>query len=146
MIRLAHKLLLAKLELQEDVTGKQGLLEHNGFAEILVRGAVAGQRCGDVLPPAVLARKDKMGFPVPLHLWMRNGLGDFVRGILTSRACRERGLFRADRVDQLIEGEEPFGRRLWGLLNLEMWFRTFIDAPGEGTASGRPGCPPPESR
>ena len=101
---------------------------------------------GDLLPPAVLARKDKMGFPVPLHLWMRDGLGDFVRGILTSRACRERGLFRADRVDQLIEGEEPFGRRLWGLLNLEMWFRTFIDAPGEGTASGRPGCPPPESR
>jgi asparagine synthase (glutamine-hydrolysing) len=84
---------------------------------------------GDVLPPAVLARKDKMGFPVPLHIWMRNGLGDFVRDILTSRACRERGLFRTERVEELISGEEPFGRRLWGLLNLEMWFRTFIDKP-----------------
>jgi asparagine synthase (glutamine-hydrolysing) len=93
---------------------------------------------GDLLPPVVLARKDKMGFPVPLHLWTRDGLSDFVRGVLTSRACRERGLFRAERVERLIAGEEPFGRRLWGLLNLEMWYRTFIDAPEQGAAGGAP--------
>jgi asparagine synthase (glutamine-hydrolysing) len=92
----------------------------------------------DIIPPVVLARKDKMGFPVPLHIWTRNGLGDFVRDILTSTACRERGLFRTERIEQLISGEEPFGRRLWGLLNLEMWFRTFIDKPKEPTAREKP--------
>jgi asparagine synthase (glutamine-hydrolysing) len=92
----------------------------------------------DILPPVVLARKDKMGFPVPLHLWMKNGLGDYVRGVLTSKACRERGLFHTERIEELIGGEEPFGRRLWGLLNLEMWFRTFIDKPKEPGEPERP--------
>ena len=27
-----------------------------------------------------------------------------------------------------MNGENAFGRRLWGLLNLELWYRTFIDA------------------
>jgi asparagine synthase (glutamine-hydrolysing) len=69
---------------------------------------------------------------------MRNGLGDYVRGVLTSKACRERGLFRTERVEELISGEEPFGRRLWGLLNLEMWYRTFIDKDEAAPASEGP--------
>jgi asparagine synthase (glutamine-hydrolysing) len=87
---------------------------------------------GDLLPPAILARRDKMGFPVPMHIWTRHGLNGFVRDILTSKACRERGLFRTEAVERLLSGEEPFGRGLWGALNLEMWYRTFVDAPRAG--------------
>jgi asparagine synthase (glutamine-hydrolysing) len=93
----------------------------------------------DLVPPAVLARKDKMGFPVPFHLWTKNGMGDFARDVLMSSACRNRGLFRADRIEALISGEEAFGRRLWGLMNVEMWFRTFIDGPAiRSRKDGRP--------
>ena len=34
---------------------------------------------GDLLPSEILNRKDKMGFPVPLHLWARRTAGDFFK-------------------------------------------------------------------
>ncbi|MDD8026478.1 MAG: asparagine synthase (glutamine-hydrolyzing) [Acidobacteriota bacterium] len=99
--------------------------------KVLLKKAAAG-----IVPSSILARRDKMGFPVPLHLWARNGLGAFFRDVLTSQACRERGLFDQARVAELIGREEDFGRRLWGLLNIELWFRTFID--GSGRSGGKP--------
>lgn len=85
------------------------------------------QAFGGRLPPAVLNRKDKMGFPVPLHLWAKNKAKGFFKDILLSPSCRRRGLFNIPAVERLIEDESAFGRRLWGLINLELWFKTFID-------------------
>jgi asparagine synthase (glutamine-hydrolysing) len=75
-----------------------------------------------------------MGFPVPLHLWVRDGLKGFVRETLLSKACRERGIFDPAAVERLIDREEAYGRTLWGLLNIELWFRRFIDGAGERRA------------
>ncbi len=71
-----------------------------------------------------------MGFPVPLHLWVHNGLKGYVRDILLSKACRERGIFDPAAVERLIDQEDAYGRKLWGLLNLELWYLRFIDDPG----------------
>jgi asparagine synthase (glutamine-hydrolysing) len=84
---------------------------------------------GDILPPRILNRKDKKGFPVPLHLWARGRAHEFMRDTLLSSACRSRGMFDTDSVEKLLDAEQPFGRRLWGLLNLELWYREFVDAP-----------------
>jgi asparagine synthase (glutamine-hydrolysing) len=81
-----------------------------------------------LLPASVMARKDKMGFPVPLHLWARNRSANFFKDVLLSRACRQRGLFDPAGVERLMQREEAFGRRLWGLLNIELWYQQFIDA------------------
>lgn len=81
----------------------------------------------NILPRAILERKDKMGFPVPLHLWAKNGAGDFIKDTLLSRACRERGIFDAKKMEHLIENERAFGRTLWGALSIELWFQQFID-------------------
>jgi len=92
----------------------------------------------DLIPAPVLARKDKMGFPVPLHLWMRGTAGEFVRDVLLGRACRERGLFDPVQVERLLRHDAPFDRRLWGLLNLELWFQIFLDKtwrPGHAAAT-----------
>ena len=89
---------------------------------------------GDVLPSRILERKDKMGFPVPLHLWIQNGLRAYIRDILLSKACRERGIFDPAAVERLIENEDAYGRKLWGLLNIELWHLRFIDRQG-GTPS-----------
>jgi asparagine synthase (glutamine-hydrolysing) len=83
---------------------------------------------GDILPPRILNRKDKMGFPMPLHLWARGRANAFLRETLLSKECRSRGLFNATAVENLLGQEQPFGRRIWGLLNLELWHRQFIDA------------------
>jgi asparagine synthase (glutamine-hydrolysing) len=83
---------------------------------------------GDLLPPSVASRRDKMGFPVPLHIWARNHAKDFFADVLLSSSCRDRGLFDTDAVEKMLDQEAAFSRRLWGLLNVELWFRTFIDS------------------
>jgi asparagine synthase (glutamine-hydrolysing) len=81
----------------------------------------------DLIPPKIRARKDKMGFPVPLHLWAKGPARDFFHDILLSKTARTRGLFNPRAVEQLMRKEAAFGRQLWGLVNLELWMREFID-------------------
>lgn len=88
---------------------------------------------GDLIPEVVRNRKDKKGFPVPLHLWARRGpVRDFFRDVLLSRAARDRGMWNLPAIEALLDREHAFGRRLWGILNLELWFQTFLDAPRTG--------------
>ncbi len=89
-----------------------------------------------ILPPAILNRTDKMGFPVPLHQWAKQGAGDFIKDILLSTACRQRGIFDHLRIEQLIENERAFGRTLWGALCIELWYQTFIDSQEAATGNG----------
>jgi asparagine synthase (glutamine-hydrolysing) len=91
------------------------------------------------IPAAVLDRKDKMGFPVPFVQWARGPLRPLVAEILLGDAARSRGIYRMDAIEQLADGESPYGRELWGLLCLETWFQTFIDggAPALSNASQR---------
>jgi asparagine synthase (glutamine-hydrolysing) len=83
---------------------------------------------GDIVPERILRRKDKMGFPVPLHLWARGKAQEFMRDVLLSDSCRSRGIFDTAAVEKLLDSEQPFGRKIWGLLNLELWHRQFIDS------------------
>ncbi|HJY84659.1 MAG TPA: asparagine synthase-related protein, partial [Candidatus Binatia bacterium] len=80
-----------------------------------------------VVPPEILARKDKMGFPMPLSQWYRTSLREFVRDILFSRRSRERELFDTEALEQFLAHEQPFGRAVWGALCLELWHREFVD-------------------
>lgn len=80
------------------------------------------------LPQAVLERKDKMGFPVPLKEWWGGPVKAFIEDILLGRTCRERGLFQQQGLEAVLRKEGRYGRQIWGALCLELWFRTFIDA------------------
>jgi asparagine synthase (glutamine-hydrolysing) len=68
-----------------------------------------------------------MGFPVPLHLWMKDRTRDMVTDTLLSSRARERGIFDTKEVEKLLSNEGAFGRRVWGALSIEMWFRRFVD-------------------
>ncbi len=81
----------------------------------------------DIMPKKIMNRKDKMGFPVPLHLWAKNNAKDFILDTLLSKNARERNIINSKYVEELISAERPFGRGLWGILCLELWFQQFID-------------------
>lgn len=81
-----------------------------------------------LLPKPIFERRDKMGFPVPLHIWAKGKTRDFFQEILLSKACRERGLFNVGFIEHLIQREGTFSRVLWGLLQLELWHQQFIDS------------------
>ena len=53
---------------------------------------------GGELPDAILNRRDKMGFPVPLKEWFAGELRDFVQDMFRSRAARSRPFMNADAV------------------------------------------------
>ena len=80
------------------------------------------------LPPSILARTDKMGFPTPLNEWAAGPARDFVFDTLGSRAALTRDFVDNRRARNLLETEPRFGRGLWALLSLELWQQQFHDA------------------
>ena len=86
----------------------------------------------DRLPPAILTRP-KMGFGVPVGDWLHGQLRPLLDDTVLSDRALSRGYFRPDGVRALVD--EHVSRRadrtphVWALLMLELWFRTFIDAP-----------------
>jgi asparagine synthase (glutamine-hydrolysing) len=87
----------------------------------------------DVLPPSILSRP-KMGFPVPFASWVRTQWNDVARDVLLDRRTRQRGILEAAAVDRLLRdhaaGRTEGGDRIWTLMNIELWYRTFIDRDG----------------
>lgn len=81
----------------------------------------------NLLPPAIINRKDKMGFPVPFSQWTKGVAKEFVRTTLLSDRARQRGIYNVAEVENAVDNEKEFGRVVWGLLCLELWFRIFID-------------------
>lgn len=89
------------------------------------------QTFDDVLPAEIVGRRDKMGFPVPLKEWFASDLKDFVNDLFRSQAARSRALFNADAVLANFDKGGRFSRKIWGLMSLEMWHRTFHDKAAE---------------
>ncbi len=84
-----------------------------------------------LLPDAVIDRK-KGYFPMPALKYVRGDFLEFMRDILDSRACRERGLYRRDYVKKLLAEPEKHhtriqGSKLWHLALLEFWLQRNVD-------------------
>lgn len=82
------------------------------------------------LPVAIRERKDKMGFPVPLNLWLKKGgrARDFIGDLLGTENARTRPYLGAGlSVDAVLDSQSVYGRNLWALLSLELWHRQFVD-------------------
>lgn len=94
----------------------------NGSLKHLLRTSL-----GRDLPTQITKRKDKMGFPVPLTEWLQVGARDFLRDVLGSQRALERDLIRNDVVLDSLDKEPQFGRKIWGLLSLELWQQAFHD-------------------
>lgn len=78
------------------------------------------------LPPG-LAKRGKVGFGVPLGRWLAGPLHDTATDLLLGSDARSGELLCTDRVRSLLaenrSGTADHGKRLWALLNLELWLR-----------------------
>jgi asparagine synthase (glutamine-hydrolysing) len=78
-----------------------------------------------------------MGFPVPFAVWMRGPWSRVARDVLLDSRSRQRGIIDPAAVDRLItahaSGAAEGGDAIWSLLNLELWYRTYIDGEGVQT-------------
>jgi asparagine synthase (glutamine-hydrolysing) len=81
-----------------------------------------------IVPAKVMDRKDKMGFPVPLSVWMKEGeVRDFVSDTLLSKKSVERGIYKKSALESMISNNGVGGRQLWGALSLELWNQQYMD-------------------
>ena len=75
--------------------------------------------------------RTKVGFRVPVAKFMNEEIRAETDEILLSDRFLDRGIVRADFVRQLLtehrERSVEHGTRLWSLICLEMWYRTWID-------------------
>jgi asparagine synthase (glutamine-hydrolysing) len=84
----------------------------------------------DFLPPPLLSRS-KQGFSFPLAYWMKSELGNLLQDLFMRSRLAEEGYFRRDYMMELLNqhrsGQMDHNYRLWILLNLELWWRIYID-------------------
>ena len=79
------------------------------------------------LPDIVANRTNKMGFPVPLTDWAKVEIKDFIMDIFNSSRAQGRPYFNHKEIMKNLTNEGSFGRKLWGLLSLELWHQEFHD-------------------
>ncbi len=109
------------------VPGRYKLCNREG--KLLVKKAMERH-----LPRDILYRP-KQGFNVPLKLWMRAELKEFVRDSLTATRFAERGLYRPQAVAALLDdhfAERVDGsNKIFAILMLELWYQKFADVRRE---------------
>jgi len=113
---LDHPLVEFAATVPADVKFPGGRLKH------LLRAAFH-----DSVPPAILDRRDKMGFPVPLKEWMSAEASGFVRDIFSNLKSASREYVNADAVLANFANTGRFSRKTWALLSLELWQQEFHD-------------------
>jgi asparagine synthase (glutamine-hydrolysing) len=115
-------------------------------AQLKVRGGTTKyllkKALEDWLPHEVLYRP-KQGFGVPLAHWLRTELRDMAWDVLTDRTAAARGFFRPEAVRTMLKEHgsgEDHTRRIWALMQFELWHRRFVDQTPSGppTPAGQP--------
>lgn len=85
----------------------------------------------DVLPPEIRTKR-KHGFGLPIAVWLKTDrrLNEMMHDLLLSPRSLQRGYFRRQAVESLIERHRTdatsfYGTVLWNLMVLELWHRTY---------------------
>jgi asparagine synthase (glutamine-hydrolysing) len=82
------------------------------------------------VPREIINRK-KAGFSAPVRAWLVRELREAVEDLLSEPNIRRRGYFNYQGVRRLIDenisGREDNSLKVFQLLTLELWHRTFID-------------------
>ncbi len=83
------------------------------------------------LPEDIVYRKKQM-FTVPVGEWFKEHLKEYLISIIQSESLQARNIFNhwyiEHMVDAHISGQKDYTRELRAIVNLELWFREFIDS------------------
>ena len=98
----------------------------HGFGQkLLFKEAMKG-----ILPKDVIWRR-KAPFSAPVRTWLRHDLDDMLHDLLSRRAIEARGWLDPTAVENMLrthrEGHADHSLRIWSLITLELWARSFID-------------------
>ena len=120
---LDHVLVEFAASLPAEIKFRRGRLKH-----------LLKQLAQDKLPAEIVKRRKK-GFAAPVGRWLREELRPVIEEYLLSSHLASEGVLHQPAINELWqhhrdqEWRNAHGTRLWALLNLELWFRFFIESP-----------------
>jgi asparagine synthase (glutamine-hydrolysing) len=95
-------------------------------AELKIRGGelkyILRKALRGIIPDQIIDRK-KQGFAAPIEEWFNQGLGEVAK-VQLKEFCEATDLLDWPAVDCLLSGERS--HRAWPLLNVALWWSTFI--------------------
>ncbi|MEN3359027.1 MAG: hypothetical protein V7637_3009 [Mycobacteriales bacterium] len=82
----------------------------------------------DIVPPHVLDRR-KLGFPVPIRVWLKDVMYDWARDIITSSQTEHLidRPYALSLLDAHRAGPHDHSRKLWTLLVFMVWHGIFVE-------------------
>ncbi|CAN5397751.1 asparagine synthase (glutamine-hydrolyzing) [soil metagenome] len=118
---LDYRLVEKTLSVHPDLVINKGTTKH------ILREAMKG-----ILPEQIRNRKDKIGFMTPEEKWFRTDkFKNYIIATIESDSFKNRGYFNTDEVKERykkhLNGEINISKEIWKWINLEMWFKEFID-------------------
>lgn len=114
--------------LVEKVIASEGdILINNGNTKNILRQAMESS-----LPDKILNRHDKIGFATPQHEWFKTKeWQETIKGILMSPSFNDREIIDPNlasiQYERYLKGTHVNTKDIWKWINLELWFRKFID-------------------
>lgn len=94
------------------------------------------KRATEDLLPGTIVHRPKSGMRVPVQHWLRGPLRRLSDDLLLGARAQSRGLFRPELIRAWLAGEGSLwprhGAKLWLLLSLELWLRSFVDDADRG--------------
>lgn len=118
---LDYRLVEKVLATSSDQIIKKGMTKH------LLRDSMK-----QILPEKIRMRTDKIGFETPQDEWFSNSEWQrIIEGVLGSKSFKERNLIdpqiAKDQYQSYLSGKINISNEIWKWINLELWFRTFVD-------------------
>jgi asparagine synthase (glutamine-hydrolysing) len=118
---LDYRLVEKTIASTSDIKIKDGMTKH------ILREAMKG-----VLSEKIRMRKDKVGFMTPEDEWFRDHkFQKFINELLNSESFRQREIIDVVKAKVLyqkhLNKEIQISKEIWKWINLELWYRTFIN-------------------
>ena len=118
---LDYRLVEKILATSSDLIIKKGMTKH------LLRESMK-----KILPEKIRMRMDKIGFETPQDEWFyKVQWQKIIEGVLGSKSFKERNLIdpqkAKDQYQRYLSGKINISNEIWKWINLELWFRKFID-------------------
>ena len=116
---------------EKTLSSEEGFIIRDGSTKAILRDSMKG-----IVPEKIRKRKDKMGFGTPQAEWFREpALKSLVEIIVNSESFAKRGIISPDKAAMLfkrhLDRKTDISREIWKWINLELWFRYYIDRDNE---------------
>jgi asparagine synthase (glutamine-hydrolysing) len=99
----------------------------NGSTKVILREAMKG-----ILPERIRCRQDKIGFGTPQNDWFRHPtFQKYIQDMLNSRRFINRQIINSKQAQALyhlhLDRKLDIADDIWRWINLDLWFKTFIE-------------------